>query len=275
MIERLKPQRKAIQTAIAEGKHIVYGYLRRKSSRTSSAGSPYYIGYSSNDQRPYGRHYRDRGVSAFRCVPIPPDDKFIRLFAVLDTADEAYEIERKLIAHYGRKRIDCGRSGKAGILLNRSEGGEYRGYISPKQKKKNGARLKAHLEKHGRLEMTDRTKQRIRETLTGVSHTSERVSKIARSRLAINADALSIPVDKWDEMSRNQRMRAYRGNKDKGLTGDELIAYACRLIGAEKFGIPQEVYDRLSQNQRVSLRDGLKRNPDDTGETYCRRQGWM
>jgi hypothetical protein len=93
----------------------VYAYLRSKDSQTAPKGTPYYIGKGSN-----GRAYDKR-----RSVPAPKDKSNIIFIGINMGEYKAFEMEKFLIAYYGR--IDLG----TGILRNRTDGGEgMSGYIT-------------------------------------------------------------------------------------------------------------------------------------------------
>lgn len=85
---------------------LVYMYMRED-------GTPYYVG-KGRPRRPY--------IKTGRPCPTPPKE---RIVIYRDSLDEktAFELEKELIAKYGRKDLGTG------ILRNRSEGGEgYSGY---------------------------------------------------------------------------------------------------------------------------------------------------
>ena len=88
--------------------YYVYAYLRSKDSTIAPKGTPYYIGKGSN-----GRAYEHH-----RHIPVPKDKSNI-IFIGIDMSEyKAFEIEKFLIAYYGRKDLE------SGILLNRTDGGE-------------------------------------------------------------------------------------------------------------------------------------------------------
>ena len=83
-------------------KFYVYGYLRED-------GTPYYIGKGSGN----------RVTKCVGRIVHPPKDKDRIVFYKSDISEEeAFELERQLIAEYGRKDINTG------ILHNKTAGGE-------------------------------------------------------------------------------------------------------------------------------------------------------
>ncbi len=87
----------------ADMNFVVYMYVRED-------GTPYYIG-KGRPRRPYEKRGRPCGT--------PSKDKIVILHENIDE-QKAFQIERELIAKYGRKDLDP----KNGILYNRSDGGE-------------------------------------------------------------------------------------------------------------------------------------------------------
>jgi hypothetical protein len=88
--------------------YYVYAYLRSVDSDVSEAGTPYYIGKGKGR-----RAYKKR-----QPISLPKDKKNIILLHENLTEAEAFELEKKYIAEYGR--VDLG----TGILRNRTDGGD-------------------------------------------------------------------------------------------------------------------------------------------------------
>lgn len=85
----------------------VYAYIRSVTSKTSAAGTPYYVGLGS----------KDRAIRNHNHIPTPSKE-FIVICEHQLTEVGAIALERRLIQWWGRKDIGTG------ILLNRTEGGE-------------------------------------------------------------------------------------------------------------------------------------------------------
>lgn len=138
---------------------VVYQWLRED-------GSPYYIGIGK-PQRPYtGRR---------SCGGPPPRDRIVVLHEGLEW-EKACEIERELIAFYGRKDLGTG------ILRNLTNGGEgVRGLVVSEETraKLSKARLgKKHSEEHrknlskasrGRV-VSEETRKKISKAKSGENH---------------------------------------------------------------------------------------------------------
>lgn len=91
-----------------ENIYYVYAYLRSGGSATAPAGTPYYIGKGSN-----GRAFANHGS-----LNLPPHKGNIAFLETGLSENKAFEIEKFLIAYYGRKDLGTG------ILLNKTHGGE-------------------------------------------------------------------------------------------------------------------------------------------------------
>lgn len=99
--------------------YYVYAYIRKKSSNTSLAGTPYYIGKGKYN-RAWVKH---------KFIQLPIDDNHIVILEQNLTEIGAFALERWLIRWYGR--IDL----RTGILHNRTDGGEGSDNISIQTRK--------------------------------------------------------------------------------------------------------------------------------------------
>jgi hypothetical protein len=100
----------------------VYAYLRQRNSPIGNAGTPYYIGKGKYD-RAWGKHGK---------TPVPKDISRIIIVGHNLTEEEAFILEVKMIADYGR--VD----NNTGILRNLTDGGEgTSGWIAPEDFKRN------------------------------------------------------------------------------------------------------------------------------------------
>ena len=86
----------------------VYAYIRQRNSPIGNAGTPYYIG-KGKDDRAWEKHGK---------TPVPKDISRIIIIDHNLTEEEAFTLEVKMIADYGR--VD----NNTGILRNRTDGGE-------------------------------------------------------------------------------------------------------------------------------------------------------
>jgi len=101
-------------------KYYVYAYMREDNT------SPYYIGKGSGN----------RAYSKKRSFAPPKNRERIKIIATGLSESEAFILEKKLIAQFGRKDINTG------ILHNWTDGGEGGSNISPEVRAKRSAKLK-------------------------------------------------------------------------------------------------------------------------------------
>lgn len=87
--------------------YYVYMYLRANDSEIASAGTPYYIG-KGKDKRAWSKH----------TLPLPNNPSNIIIVMENLSEVDAFELEKKLIAEWGR--VDL----RTGILRNLTNGGD-------------------------------------------------------------------------------------------------------------------------------------------------------
>jgi hypothetical protein len=120
-------------------------------------GTPYYVGKGSSNRA---------FISSKHGVHKPSEKERI-LVEMSDSEEEAFEIEKFLIAHFGRLDIDTG------CLRNMTEGGE-----NPPKTKKGRALTPEHREK---IRATLKSKRIIPPSRKGVPHTEEMRKQISES----------------------------------------------------------------------------------------------
>ena len=139
--------------------YYVYAYLRSKDSTIASKGTPYYIGKGSN-----GRAYSKQHGS----INLPPDRSNIVFLESNLSENKAFEIEKFLIAHHGRK--DQG----TGILRNRTDGGEgTSGMVHSEE-----AKAKMSAANVGKSH-SEETKKKISTAQNGKQHSEKSKAKIS------------------------------------------------------------------------------------------------
>ena len=145
----------------------VYAYLRNKDSITGKTGTPYYIGKGIGN-RAYVKHF----------ASVPKNQSNIIFIEQNLTEQQAHDLEKKLIAEYGRKDLGTG------ILHNRTDGGE--GISNPsidtrkklayaKRNESADTRLKRSIAAKNRIRTpcSEETKRKISEANTGKKRTDD------------------------------------------------------------------------------------------------------
>lgn len=172
--------------------YYVYAYLRAKDSANGKAGTPYYIGKGS----------KKRVRSTNRYLTVPRDNTFISFPAENMFEKDALQLEMLLIYLYGR--IDLG----TGCLRNLTDGGDGTSgaIVKPKSeetliKMRNASLGKKHTEKTklkireanlGQTRksnagwightVTEETRNKIRNTLSGRKRPPEVIAKMSSKR---------------------------------------------------------------------------------------------
>lgn len=144
--------------------YYVYAYV----SKTS--GLPYYIG-KGKGRRAYVKNGR---------AVLPPDNKALIIFMETNLTEiGAYALERRYIQWYGR------RDNNTGILLNRTEGGEYIANGGARKNRKHSEETKLKMSKaaKGRTPWT-KGKPRSEETKRKIGEANSNPSKEARQKMS-------------------------------------------------------------------------------------------
>lgn len=142
------------------GDFYVYQYVRTRATEHGPVGSPYYIG-KGKERRSHSKKHT---------VHLPIDKSCIVIIEDNLSEDEAYCMEKQLIAFYGR--IDNG----TGCLRNLTDGGE--GLAGRIYTAETRAKIgKAHKGKH----VSDETCAKISEKAKLRKHTAAQKAKISAS----------------------------------------------------------------------------------------------
>ena len=144
-----------------ENNYCVYFYLREDKT-------PYYVGMGRK-QRPFAKHAHRQGKGDFK----PDNIDLILIVHENLSQEEAYELEIKYIAEYGRK---C----DGGILINLTEGGQG-------AKHNEETRKKLSFIKTG-LKASEETKRKMSETRKGKKMPEGTGQKARQTRIANGTD---------------------------------------------------------------------------------------
>ena len=235
-LDNLKSQQAEIEKAIANGKYIVYGYLRSEDSDTAPAGTLYYVGLSITDFRPYVKHTRGDGGNRESDVPVPTDKRFVRLLDVLSTEEEMKASETSLIKRYGRKAFE-----DDGILLNMTLGGEgTKGFRHSDETKTEIARKS----EQGKINAIKATKQKA-------------------------ADKYKVTLAFWESLSDNNKQLVCIRYAN-GMRGGQLFDFSEETARAntnkwrleqacEKYEVTEEYWESLPRAQKQTVLARYKR----------------
>lgn len=140
----------------------VYMYLRED-------GTPYYVGKGTK-KRAWESHKRRNNTEV-----LPPDHARIHIVEHSLKEDQAHDLERKLIAYYGRKDLGTG------ILRNLTDGGDGTsgGKFGPMSAESNAKRSKAMA---GRV-FSEEHKAKLRAVKAGRKLSDEHKKNIAKKML--------------------------------------------------------------------------------------------
>jgi len=208
---------------------FVYCYLRTNSNL------PYYVGLGSRPDRMTAKH----------ACKVPNDWTRIRVLREGLTKAEAQQWEVFYIERYGRRDLGTG------CLVNRKDGGECGGNLSPQVL----ARL------------SEATKNN-----PPPQPNAEQLRKRAEKRMANQAAKYGIPIAAYQAMDKPQREAAKawcRANPDRPFSEYVPRTMATRVAeSAAARGVPLEVYAQMSIKERNALRMWLRNNPDRMGTDY-------
>lgn len=285
-IGALTSQRELVEKLIKEGKHIVYCYLRSKTSKTSPSGTPYYIGIASIAERPYMRHEWKDSTGRKRSIPVPKDEALIRIMDVLETRQDAQQREQFFISWYGRRLID-----ESGILLNRSSGGESGSYGNqvPRRRvatwsyvKETAARLGISPELYVHIPKPVKAAyaqycMRYPNNEIGIMQFQETIyAPNSESRLRTGWRVVGALQEEWEMLSTSQKEVAFERH-ERGMPWDfdcrrnpnandvknrlEKSLRAKHTKGALSLGMPVDIYASLTPSQRYEIKKWLANNP--------------
>jgi hypothetical protein len=125
----------------------VYAYIRQRNSPIGNVGTPYYIG-KGKDDRAWAKH---------RKTPVPKDISRIIIIDQNLTEEEAFTLEVKMIAGYGR--VD----NETGILRNLTDGGDgSSGAIHSDETRRKISESKQNPSQETRRKLSEANKGKIR-----------------------------------------------------------------------------------------------------------------
>lgn len=208
---------------------FVYCYLR------TSSNLPYYVGLGSRPDRMTAKH----------ACKVPNDWTRIRVLRQGLTKAEAQHWEIFYIQRFGRRDLGTG------CLVNRKDGGECGGNLSPQVL----ARLSEATKKNPPPQPN-----------------AEQVQKRAEKRMANQAAKYGIPIATYQAMDKKARETAKawcRANPDRPFSEYVPRTMATRVAeSAVVRGVPIDIYEQMSRKERNALRMWLEMNPGQTGADY-------
>ena len=195
--------------------YYVYAYIRK------SNGTPYYIGKGKGNRAWSNRHN----------VIVPKDLSKIIIIAEDLLELWALALERRLIRWYGRKDLDYPGQ-PAGILYNRTDGGENGGSMSEQTRSKiRKARAKQIFSSESHRKRADALRGRKRPKEIG-----EKISKAKKGRL-IN----SIPWNKGKFMTIETSIKLSKSLRDGYKNGRKLSSTTFKK-GCTPHNVGEKVY---------------------------------
>ena len=291
-IVNLKSQRNLVIDLIGKGQHLVYCYLRRKDSGPAPQGTPYYFGIASTAIRPFQPHRWTDQTGRKRLIPVPPDEKFIRVVDSLPSRGLAGEREQFFIARYGRKRFE------GGILINSGKGGESGSFGNkvPARRIREWHHVKAaardtgvspsewvQTPQHQKAAWRVFLKRNPEKLLSLRDYLDQHYQSYDESRQCLGWQEVGASEEEWSKLTKRQRKTALE-RFDKGQPWNEdarqnpapeavqrrIQNSALTRIrnGANDIGMPEDEYAAISAGRRYDIKIWLEKNPGKTWRDY-------
>jgi len=230
----------------------VYAYLRNKDSITGKTGTPYYIGKGTGN-RAYVKHF----------APVPKNQSNIIFIEQNLTEQQAHDLEKKLIAEYGRKDLGTG------ILHNRTDGGE--GISNPsvdirkklayaKRNESAETRLKRSIAAKNRIRTpcSEETKRKISEANTGKKRTlaaKQKQSAAKKGKSWEEIFGVEEATARREFLSSEEfRIKASVAAKNRSLEGAKAIAEANRIAGKKRKEANKKLRGKINDPSRELLK---------------------
>ena len=210
-------------------KFYVYAYLRQRNSPIGNAGTPYYIG-KGKDDRAWQKHGK---------TPVPKDISRIIIIDQNLTEEEAFTLEVKMIAGYGR--VD----NKTGILRNLTDGGDgTSGWIAPEETRRimsESRKGKTH---------TDAAKRKIGKANKGKTHTDATKLQMSESRKG------KIPWNKGKTFSDATKLLMSKAKKGKTFSDAHKLQISKSTKG-KTFSDATKLKISKANKGRIYITDGI------------------
>ena len=218
--------------------YYVYQYLRTKDSDTAAAGTPYYVGKGK------GRRAWSKGNNE---IQPPTDTSNVVIVAQNLTEAEAFELEKQLIANWGR--IDLG----TGVLRNQTDGGEGpSGVVRSAEWRERQSKDRKGKKLHFTAKTYSRKKELAKTKWQNPEYRSLMVSRLSDARKNITPEtreALSkTSKERWQDPEYREKM----SNARKRM--NENPEYSQKMSQAKK-NISDETRKRMSEANKKKWQD--------------------